>query len=932
MRQKALVLYISTLLVLTSPATRSGTLPDSADAETDHGTTTTLDRINVHGQRIRAYADGNMDLPRHQDDAQPYQILERQQIEQSGATTVEDFLRQQLTSSTAFSSSDVSPGGFDGSSSKISLRGLGANQTLVLVNGRRVAGVGNRGNAEGSAQPDLNGIPLAAIDRIEVLPASASAIYGSGALGGVINVVLRRDYRGADINLRYESTDDGEAPIRTVNATKGFQFADGRTQLLLSAQDQKTDALYAHERELLQRGRARQLHYNPDALLVPAGSAGNPPAGALVNIRSADGSALFGPGSSFFTHIPLGYRGWRLDGLQPLIDNQGTYNLDLARDALGGYTGEAYLIGQTRTKSTHLSLSHRGSDRLELFFDAGWSETQQNAADTYYSTRVALLSAKSPNNPFGKDVRITYPVRNSDRESTPKSLSTIRATRAALGFSYQLRNDWRIVGDYAWSHSYNDYTYRRQFGTPSLPQAINAGIVDILRDTTSFPTLIDPYSNLPHTTTDVWQADSTLRGSGRLASWYAGEILLATGVEHRALRSAGFPDYTTPRPAPTYRRQQIDSLYAEATVPLASPLQGIRGLYSADLQLALRHERFDVESSGASFNATVPTFGLRYQPIEDLIMRASFGKGFLAPTYSQLAEPVLGTVPVSVNDPRRGGELNGNVFTRGGGNPLLDPETSRNFNLGMVYQPEFLPGLRLSADYFRIQKRNNITSLGAQAILDNEAIYGDRVIRAPATPGSAHGVGEVLEINTSAMNMLKMETAGLDVSACYQFDAGAYGDFDLGLNATFTDYYRLQSVHNSPLVDWVGVPSYNASTPIDTRIGASLVWRRDRWTAGWSGQYYDGYHINPGSTSAIRSQGGITVSSQLYHDVFVRLRSPDAGNHAGRGRAFNGFELTFGVKNLFDKAPPVDMSTSYTYSTLGDPRMRRLYVNLKKLF
>jgi len=610
-----------------------------------------------------------------------------------------------------------------------------------------------------------------------------------------------------------------------------------------------------------------------------------------------------------------------------LQDNQGRYNLDLARDALNGFSADRTMVGSRRSKATNLSASRKMSDTFHLFMDLGWSETLQTGLSTYYGSGVQRLRADSPNNPFGQDVLISFPVRHADRQVSPLYFSTIRTERAALGFDWELPRDWRIVGDYSWSHSYNDYTYPRAVLTrAALGNAINSGELDVLRDTTSFETLIDGYAQLPHSISEAWQGDSTLRAAGTLARWYAGEITLATGIEHRELRSFGYPEHTLP-PRINYRRQQADSLYAEATVPLASPDLNIPGLHGLELQLAWRHERFDVETSGNKFHTTVPTFGLRWLPVKDLIVRASWGKGFRAPTYSQLADPSLSTDPSSVNDPRRGGEINDNIFTLSGGNPDLQPETSENLNLGLVWTPEFLPGLRFSADWYKIEKNNNLTSLSAQAIVDQEALFPGRVIRANPAPGDAYGVGEIVRVNTFMMNMLKMETAGLDLGARYLLLTDSAGDFDFAINTTFTDYYREQSAFNAPLVDWVGVPMHNSASPIDTRINASLVWNRQQWGAGWAAQYYDSYHIDPGSTTAILEQGGIKVSSQLYHDAFVRYRLPE------RSTVWGGLEITFGIKNLFDKIPPLDMSrTTFFYSTFGDPRMRRLYVNIKKTF
>jgi len=889
----------------------------------------TLDTIQVQAQRATAFTGGNMDLVRTEDDAQPYTIINREKIERSGATSVEDLLRQQMTMSTSFASSDNAAGGWTGGSSQFSLRGLDASQTLVLINGRRVAGVGRRSATEASDQADLNGIPLSAIERIEVLPASASAIYGSGALGGVINVVLRRDYSGHEVNVRYETTDDGLAPVKTYNLTSSFQFEEGRSQVLLSAQHQDTGALYGYQRDFQQRGRARQLANNPDSLLDAKNSKGEytPPAGSLVNIVSKDGSPLFGPGSSHFTHIPKGYRGVALDGLDPLKANQGTYDLDLAKGAMNGFTGERRLIGASRINSLNISASREMTPNLRLFVDTGWSHNRQQDYDTYFGARAITLKASAPTNPFGKDVVISFPLRDSDRATPPINYVNVYTQRAALGFEWNLPQDWRVVGDYSWSHSKNDYNYRRQFGKVSVTTAANDGLIDLIKDTTSFATSIDAYSVLKHAITQTWQADSTLRAAGPLMQWYAGDITLATGIEHRELRQSAVRDTDSndALPPPIHRRQHMDSLYAETTVPLVSENLNIPGIRSLDIQLAGRHERFGVETAKAHFQATVPTIGLRWKPVDSLMVRGSWGKGFKAPSYSDLTAGTLSTTASTVNDPRRGGESNKDVYTITGGNPDITPETSRNLSMGLVWTPESLAGLRLSADWFKIEKQNNLATLSAQVILDNEDIFPDRVKRADPVAGDPHGVGEVIQIDRTRMNLLGMETAGIDVGARYLLQTEGAGDFDFAVNGTFTDYYRTQTAPQAELLDKVGIPA--DSGPLKRRLSASMGWNGQHWGAGWNAQYYDSYRISPSSTAAITNQGSDRVASQTYHDVFVRYTLPQSSHVMA-----SGLELTFGIKNVFDKTPPVDMSRSYNYSTFGDPRMRRLYLNLKKSF
>jgi len=883
-----------------------------------------LEDVEVSGDRVnRTVYKGNIDLLRTEYDVQPYQIIGRDEISRSGATTVEDLLRQELTMSTSYYSSGQDSMGYAGSASSISLRGLTASETLVLINGRRVAGVGRNASSEAGDQPDLNGIPLSAIDRIEVLPASASAIYGSSAVGGVINVVLRRDYTGHELNTRFEMTDDGHASIETFNWSSNLQFEGGRSQLMISAQYQDRRALYGHQRDIQRKGREKILNNDPTWFYGTPGTTANPPWGALVNIRSRNGSPLFGPGSSYFTHIPKGYRGWQLDTLQPLIDNQGTYNLDLARGMASGFTSDVELIGGSRSKSFNLNSSREMTDKLRLFLDGGYSHSEQNPYDNFYGAIAVRLPKSSPNNPFGQDVQVTYPVRNSDRTGTININSTVRSERSAFALEYDLPRSWRLFADYSWSHSANNFLFIGPRGNERV-QAIQSGELNVLRDTTSFPTLIDQYATTYHRITNSWVSDATLRASGDIGRWwYADPITLVSGVEHRRLRNASVAGVIgNPNPPPVYRRQQNTSLYTEATVPLIAARHRRAGLYAAELQVAARHEHFDVTSAGSKYDTTVPTFGLRYLPVRELILRGSYGRGFRAPTYAQLATPMLSASPSPLIDPRRGGEVV-SVFTMTGGNPDITPETSRNLNLGIVWTPEALPGLRLSADWYKIEKRNNITRLSAQDILNEELILPGRVIRDPAAPGDPYGVGPVVLVNAYIINLLKMETSGIDLGARYLWKGGTFGNLDASLNATLTDYYRRQTSFSSGLLERKGVPS----SPIARQINGNLTWTRDEWQTGWAAQYYSSYIIPATSAAIVRIQGGQEIASQIYHDWFLRYRVPERSK-----RFLQGLEVTVGVKNVFDKAPPSDMGLIYFYSTFGDPRGRRIYANVKKTF
>ena len=184
-----------------------------------------MTEFKVYDKKPVPFTDANMDIPRGINDVQAYYVIGRDEIENSGKVDLDDVLRDSLTQNTlSETNAQVDPSALTlqmGASSSVNLRGLGSSQTLILINGQRIANFANRG---ATFQPDINGIPLAGIERVEVLPGSASALYGGTAVGGVVNVILKRNYQGGQVSTSYQNTFDSDAPIRTINAIYGFSL------------------------------------------------------------------------------------------------------------------------------------------------------------------------------------------------------------------------------------------------------------------------------------------------------------------------------------------------------------------------------------------------------------------------------------------------------------------------------------------------------------------------------------------------------------------------------------------------------------------------------------------------------------------------------------------------------------------------------------
>lgn len=927
-------LYISMMGVMLSSAALAQEVQESA------ATLPTIALSAAHAEV--AYKSGNMDIPRTEDDAQAYTFIDREELERSGATTVTEAIAKLLPMATSTNNSSY----FSATSSQINLRGLGASQTLVLINGRRSAGTGNRGTAESTQQANLNNIPLAAIERIEVLPTSAAAIYGSGAVGGVINVILRKDYVGTEIDLRYANTIDDKQPVKSFNLVSGFSLEDGKTNVMLTASKKEQDSLLVRERNYKHKQRERILKNNPNSLI---GTTVNPPAGNLTNIRTKDGSELVPGSGSSIGHIPTGWDG--------NVANLGKgYALGLG-SGVSSWSGDSPILYDTDTEALGISINRDFTDRLNAFLEAGYErEKGWGYNDAPHGYGVVTVSKNSPHNPFGKDVLVNYTLGADSFGAWSKDTFETTQKKATMGFTFDLTPEWLLSADYSWSKSDIRQRYIRK-GSIN-PKAVQwnkdtaNNVIDFIEDYTTQPSdIIQKYWHYAKNNTQQTLNDMSIRATGPIATWYAGDIQLATGIEHRRYESEGFAEHQyvdNPWVKPTERKTQASSVYTEFNIPLISADQNIPFAKLLEMQLATRYEDFKVsakvpqydakadpatgykskllgytDSGTANFDAFTPTIGFKFAPNDQMMFRASYSEGFVAPSMAQLALPTIGeNTSTTLKDPVTGKVLDINTDIISGGNPNITPEKSKSYNLGVVLTPEMVQNLRLSVDYYQIEKTNNITSLSAQYILDNQDKYGDRIQR--------DANGNIESIDTTSFNALGLRTKGIDTNLSYAFDSNV-GYTSLNLGYTYVSEYKQQNSVTVPVVDYVGVGSSSVDYPLKHRANASIYLEpNDIWGFGWAAQYYGSYTVD--SAEAILNQTGrdankLKIADQIYHDVFAKAKLP-----VSKSNKISSAEVGFGIQNLFDEYR-VDMSSSTGYlSKYSDLRGRQYYLNFKFSF
>lgn len=929
-----------------------------------------LDPYQVSDTKPEPFSDRNADIPRTVNDAQPYVIFSAKAIEESGAQNVEDFLKNNLTAVNQRSTNTGNTTSY-GSSSDISLRGLGTTQTLILVDGRRLPNVFVAGSIY---QPDLNGIPLAAIDRIEVLPTSASGIYGGSALAGVINVVRKKGYSGGEVRASYDTPVSTDAGIQTYNFFYGRSLEGGKTHLTVSAQYSKAHALTLGDRRNIFAERvARVLKNAPDFYWTST----SPFLGAGVNISSGTTSNLVlkATGASIgsnYTFLPAGTSATTPANTVAagLAGNAGNYNFTLA-DVNSNGPATQYIFGFTpETKAFSVALERKMTANLDAFVQYDYNSNF--ALEDYngqFTNSTISIPAASPINPFTTAVVIKTPLTLVRPRYGPSTTRTF-----AAGLKLRLPYQWIALLDYTWSQNTSGH-YLQSVDTTPLNADILSGAFNPFVDPLLYPLSLDKYAAQQNFTFNSTLNSLAARASGPLPSLPWGQPRLTVGLESRLPGTKdGYLERNNPlTPTASSRTtyygfaQQTQSIYAEATVPLVArnrfPL-----IHSLEAQVAGRIENFKVDAGTATaaqnistgvvtYNAPIlngapyrkavkyesanPTLGFKYQPIEDVIIRASTGTAFLPPTTTQLLlNPVPNVALVTILDPKTNTSYN--VQTIGGGDPNIQPQNARNINVGIIWQPKALRGLRLNAEYYLIKQTDAISTLTAQQVI---AAFPDRVTRDPTT-------GLITLVNISSLNLYKRNLEGWDLSADYRLITRNLGAFTFRFRDSIVLHSKYQYSLTAPSYDVAGYPLEGGA--MKYRINTTVGWENARWSTAWTTRFYDSYFeygaaggqlslTNAGGAdfgNNVRALGSRTVESQVFHDVVVGY---NFGRIASNGREsksilasriFDGVSVQLGLKNVFNSAPAFSTSpfSNGLLSGYGDNRMRSIWINLKKTF
>jgi outer membrane receptor protein involved in Fe transport len=927
-----------------------------------------LGKVQVTGSRI-----SRTDI----ETSNPVFVVTREDIDRTGLVGIGEILEELPIAGSGLNT--VFNNGGDGSV-RLDLRNLGSNRTLVLVNGRRwVNAVG--GGGAGFSSVDLNTIPASIVERIEVLKDGASAIYGSDAVAGVVNIITKRDFQGMEANAQYGAYDESDGD------TYAYDFSVGATTATTSAfmnfSYVKQEEVWAGDRDISQeptygtgntrgsstlpQGRFYLLDADTSYLLTT--NAGSPQPDC-----SSSGSLLIddcigtGDGGSFKNYSP-----------------QDAFN----------FAPDNYLLTPNQRWNLYGQLSHAITDNINFVTEALYHhrESDQYLAPTplvlWYTSATGSIGADNPYNPWpGQEIEpyladgdggITYAgLQRRMKEAGGRNFEQdVDMFRIGGGFegSFEAFNryfDWDVNYIYGEGDG-NDQT-AGLLNTTNVQKAMGplAGCVgsnNVNQDGT--------WNGLPGADGCVpfnWFGGQGVDGSGTIdqdqvdyvtftaqdANTYemqnfltnlsgelfdlpAGPLGAAIGYEWRQEKGSDTPDAIIATGqtsgnsrSPTKGQYDVKEAYGEVVVPILADLP-----FAHTLEFNAAWRYTDYSTFG---DDTTSKYGVKWKPFNDLLLRGTVSEAFRAPNVAELFGGQSDSYP-SITDPctdwqtkdatvqancqadgvpANYAQANEQIRITVGSNPNLQAESSDNYTFGIVYTPSWLENFALYVDWYRIELKDTITPVGAQTILngcytEESRAFCGLITRAPT--------GDISDLLNAAVNIGSTDVEGIDFLVLYTFPETRFGEFKVAWDTSYVDEYKVNDgfgneyeFQGENLGD-VGFPRWKSNL--------DLTWAYGNWGASWQMRYI--HHQDEGcgdnfDGSATLSLSALDLCSQPYKEYWF---TGDEGTNTLGSTTYHDVQVTYdtpwynsritlGVNNVTDKDAP----TSYSaFANSFDPTL-----------
>ncbi len=886
-----------------------------------------VERIDVTGSRIR-----QTDI----ETSQPVFTLDRADIANQGFTSVTDILQNMSsTGAPPISRSAVLSSGENVGGSYANLRNLGANRTLVLVNGKRLG-------ITTSGYQDLSAIPMSMVERVDVLKDGASTIYGSDAMAGVVNIITRKDYEGLEITAYTGEYDEGDGAKTNMSLVGGVASSKG--SITFGAEWRDEDEVWAKDRFFSAKGRPDRDDYASNYTLV--GQFGRFQYDGKWWVANRPGS-----GQNF----PADYH------VQQPASASGQGDATNTNETM-------HVLSPLSARSLYISSNYNLTDNLKFTSDFGYTNRSSarqiagyplQSSSTFGAISGWYLDKDSYFNPVDTNVRFTRRGWEVPRVTESKQ-DTLRAT-ASLEGSFEIGEryfDWDIGGVFSQSNTLQ--IGRGDFHVPNTVAATgpsfknSQGVVQCGTPTNPIPltrcvpwnplagygagteanSLMDPAVQkflFPtshargETTTTMYFANI----GGLLFTLPAGDVTFAVGAEQRRERGEFVPDAlaqsgmtTTLAAGATRGTYDLDEYYAELNVPLLSDID-----YAKDLTLSMASRYSDYSSFGDTTNSKV---GLKWRPVDELLVRATWSEGFRAPTVSNLygggsqsfvtgfidpCDSVYGSVrgsarclqdvPANYRQlqqgfiPTTGPAAQTPVPFNSGSNPLLQPENSETKTFGFVYSPEFIDNLNVVFDWWSVSIEDTMVTDSANAIVEDcyVKLVEARCAMFTRDPGNFI----VNSLTYGLRNAGVTETDGFDLGISYKYPT-EFGTFGTNWNTTYVNRYDTKSTNDA---DEPMEPEVGYADTFRVRSNLGLSWNYNDFGVNWTMRYYSSakeqcYYTDRCNIPDFKADWTSNqvvpfnrVGSTTFNDLQVSYNAP-----------WNA-RIAVGANNIFEKQGPI---------------------------
>lgn len=873
----------------------------TSDAKTED--TVKLQQFEVTGSRIRRV---DAETP------SPVVRITQESLQATGFSTVDDALRAMPFNTGASITPLSSSTGFASGTSTVNFRGLGNNNTLVLINGRRAAPSG-AGTFNGfQTVVDLRQIPAAAVDSIEIVKDGASAIYGSDAVAGVLNIKLKRDYTGVGMDVSVGNTFGTDSLETSAFIIAGART--GKTAITVMADIYKRNAIA--DRDYSWSNTADLRANKAGTGQVETDDAGTTITGIDWRSSSTFPARYFIPGTATIRTF-----------LNPTTDPQVANAVAVNRATGAGlydFQRDTLLLPEQNNFGFQMYLNHEFSDKVSGFADLFFRRVTglNNAAPSPFTTTDKgagtngrlVVPIDNPYNPYGTRYQgagaqaielSTYRLVNAG----PRVSDTVSDyPRLLVGLKGDLPNDW------AWQASamYSQGSFYNSSPGTAFDSRVQDALYGVIINGVKLyanpfgaedPRITDYYSGNNPTKTTFTSNMYELSTNGFLFDLPAGKVGIAAGTEFRKenindVRTLENENGNVVGGSEGFGyagKRNVTSAYAELSIPILAKNSGVGSL---EAQLAARYE--DYSDFGTT---TKPKVAVAYRPNKWLMVRGSYSQSFRAPDLQYLySAGSVSFTSSAVFDPRRSDQPSAQIKTLGKGNPELMPEETNTTSFSTVIEVPsgILKGLTAEAGYFKFDQKNLITRDSATFTLNNElTLPAGRVVRKPLTAAEAaagYTVGIIDYVSTDWYNSSKQIYEGYDFGLSYTWKSQKFGQFRFGAEATYVANFERTNINS------LGVATV---TDLDGTDGSAL-WRGNLTVAWKKGDWASSVFVNylgemPSSTIV----SGLITPKQKAQTIV----SPQV-SYAGLWKT----RITVGVRNVFNQEPPRYLPASQGYN------------------